>query len=104
VASVFARDIWAQILNKVGLLPLAPEITDVVFQDWWRKAEQKVPNSKRKGFNSLVILVSWRLWKQRNACVFDGVPPSIRNILQEIHEDVKLWRMAGAKDIRQLWP
>jgi hypothetical protein len=54
-------------------------------------------------FNSLLILVSWRLWKQRNACVFDGVPPSIRNILQEIHEDVKLWGMAGAKDIRQLW-
>jgi hypothetical protein len=103
VACVFARDIWAQILNKVGLLPLAPEITDVVFQDWWRKAEQKVPNSQRKGFNSLVILVSWRFWKQRNACVFDGVLPSIRNILQEIHEDVKLWGMAGAKDIRQLW-
>jgi hypothetical protein len=104
VACVFARDIWAQILNKVGLLPLAPEITDVVFQDWWRKAEQKVPNSKRKGFNSLVILVSWRLWKQRNTCVFDGVSPSIRSMLQEIHEDVKLWGMAGAKDIRQLWP
>jgi hypothetical protein len=74
MACVFARYIWAQILNKVGLLPLAPEITDVLFQDWWRKAEQKVPNSQRKGFNSLVILVSWRLWKQRNACVFDGVP------------------------------
>jgi hypothetical protein len=44
------------------------------------------------------------LWKQRNACVFDGVSPSIRSMLQEIHEDVKLWGMAGAKDIRQLWP
>jgi ribosomal protein L30/L7E len=49
-------------------------------------------------------LVSWRLWKQRNACVFDGVSPSIRSMLQEIHEDVKLWGMTGAKDIRQLWP
>jgi hypothetical protein len=75
----------------VGLLFLAPEITDVVFQDWWRKPEQKVPNSQRKGFNSLVILVSWRLWKQRNACVFGRIPPSIRNILQEIYEDAKFW-------------
>jgi hypothetical protein len=49
-------------------------------------------------------LVSWWLWKQRNACMFDGVPPSIRNILQEIHEDAKLWGMAGAQYIRQLWP
>jgi hypothetical protein len=81
-------------------LSLAPEITDVVLQDWWRKAEQKVPNSQRKGFNSLVILVTWLLWKHRNACVFDGVPPSIRKIVQEIHEDVKLWGMAGANDIR----
>jgi hypothetical protein len=27
----------------------------------------------------------------RNACVFDGVPSSIRKIVQEIHEDGKCW-------------
>lgn len=26
--------------------------------------------NSEKGFNSLVILVAWRFWKHRNACVF----------------------------------
>uniref|UniRef100_A0A0A8XWC3 Uncharacterized protein n=1 Tax=Arundo donax TaxID=35708 RepID=A0A0A8XWC3_ARUDO len=42
---------------------------DVVFQEWWRQAQRQVPKPLRKGFNSLVILVAWTLWKLRNRCV-----------------------------------
>jgi hypothetical protein len=38
---------------------LAPEISDIVFQEW-REAEQKVPKNQRKGFNSLVMLVAMK--------------------------------------------
>jgi hypothetical protein len=31
-----------------------------------------VPKGKKKGFNSVVILRAWSLWKHRNKCVFDG--------------------------------
>ena len=39
-------------------------------------AEGLVPSLHRKGFNTLVILVAWWIWKHINACVFDGVSPN----------------------------
>jgi hypothetical protein len=35
----------------------------------------KEPKQKRGGFNSMVALVAWWLWKHRNACVFDKISP-----------------------------
>jgi hypothetical protein len=47
---------------------------------------------------------AWWLWKHRNSCVFDGASPNISTIMQHIQEDVTLWGLAGAKDLRRLWP
>lgn len=104
VSCVFARDIWFQVLSKVGLQFLSPGTADVVFQECWREAESKVPKIQKKGFNSIVILVAWWLWKHRNACVSDGASPNINIVLQHIHEDAHLWGLAGAVDIRRFWP
>jgi hypothetical protein len=30
--------------------------------------------------NYLVILVSWKLWKHRNACVFEGNRPNVQAV------------------------
>jgi hypothetical protein len=51
----------------------SPTRADLVFQDWWANLEAKVPHALRKGINSLVMLVAWWLWKQRNKCVFEGM-------------------------------
>jgi hypothetical protein len=75
-----------------------------VFQEWWREAESRVPKLQKKGFNSIVILVAWWLWKHRNACVFDGASPNSNIVLQHIYQDAHMWGMAGAADIRRLWP
>jgi hypothetical protein len=67
-------------------------------------AERQVPAPHRKGFNSLVILVAWWIWKHRNTCVFDGASPSTTSILQHIQEDVRFWGMAGAKALARPKP
>jgi hypothetical protein len=67
-------------------------------------AEGLVPVLHRNGFNTLVILVAWWIWKHRNACVLDGVSPNTSSVLQHIHEDARLWELAGAKALRRLWP
>lgn len=94
------------ILGLSGLQLLTPGIADEVFQDWWKAAEARVCKEKKKGFNSLVALSSWRIWKHRNACVFDGVPPSVSKVIQDIKEEARIWCLAGAagmvlKAIRQ---
>jgi hypothetical protein len=60
--------IWFQVLSKVGLQSLSSGAAVLVFQEW-REAESRVPKLQKKGFNSIVILVAWWLWKHRNACV-----------------------------------
>ena len=69
---VFAREFWFRILSPVGFQRCVPDNRDQDFAGWWRKAAKQVPKEKKKGFNTLVILGAWLLWKHRNACVFEG--------------------------------
>ena len=92
VACVFSRQVWFSVLSQMGLQPQAPDNNAIVFQDWWREAVLRVPKERRGGFNSLVALVAWSLWKHRNACVFDNVPPSVTKII----EDIKAKLVCGA--------
>jgi hypothetical protein len=75
-----------------------------MFQNWWSMAEGLVPVLHREGFNTLVILVAWWIWKHRNACVFYDVSLNTNTVLQQIHEDAMLWELTGAKALRKLWP
>jgi hypothetical protein len=53
---VFARQVWACLLQPAGLMVLTPQPHDEVFEDWWRIASMQVSGLLRKGFNSLVVL------------------------------------------------
>jgi hypothetical protein len=41
---------------------------------------KKVKREYKKGVNSLIILGAWIIWKHRNACVFEGLAPSVTTI------------------------
>jgi hypothetical protein len=103
VACVFARQTWFLVLSLIGLQQLAPDPGVSVFQEWWKAAVLKVPKQKRGGFNSMVTLVAWWLWKHRNACVFDKVSPSVVMIVKDI-EEARLWCLTGAPGLQQIWP
>jgi hypothetical protein len=90
------------VLSLVGLQRCTPEPGEENFQEWWQAAELKVPKQARSGFNSLVSLVVWCFWKQRNACVFDGVSPEVPRTILDIKNEATLWCMAGAKDLSSL--
>jgi hypothetical protein len=98
----FARQVWAGLLQPVGLLQLVPQPTDGGFEDWWCASSSRVQEHLRSGFNSLVILGAWVIWKHRNSCVFNGAAPSVQAALLVAREEVLLWSMAGAKGISLL--
>jgi hypothetical protein len=50
------------------------------------------------------MLVPWMIWKQCNACVFEGEVPSIRDLCAKIKEDARSWATAGAKGLRDVLP
>jgi hypothetical protein len=69
------------------------------FGDWWCLSSQSVEGVARKGFNSLVILGDWSIWKHKNEYVFGGSPPSVVVALQLTRDEALLWTMAGAKGL-----
>jgi hypothetical protein len=56
-----------------------------------------VANHLKKGFNSLVILGAWSIYKHRNKCVFDNCNPSLAAALQAAREEALCWSLAGDK-------
>ena len=63
---------------------------------------KKVKKEYTRGVNSLIILGAWMIWKHRNACVFEGVPPSVNSIMRDIKDEHSLWCLAGAKKLQVL--
>jgi hypothetical protein len=49
------------------------------------------------GLNSLVCLLLWCRWKQRNTCVFDEISPSVSRLILDIRNEATLWCMTSAK-------
>jgi len=99
---VFARQFWFSILQPLNLSQLVPRHTDNSFADWWKKSWKKLQKHLRKGFNSLVILGAWVIWKHRNACVFDGTTPNLQGALQSFKDECHLWQISGAKGLAAL--
>jgi len=99
---VFARQFWFSILQSLNLSQLVPRHTDNSFADWWKKSWKKLQKHLRKGFNSLVILGAWVIWKHRNACVFDGTTPNLQGALQSFKDECHLWQISGAKGLAAL--
>jgi hypothetical protein len=67
---VFSREVWYRLLLQMGFPVMAPSPDDSLL-DWWLRTRDTFPETLRRSFDSLVLLVSWCLWKERNHRTFD---------------------------------
>jgi hypothetical protein len=93
----FAKQFWFLLLRSGDFQVLCPSTGDSCFDSWWEKSAEMVGKPLSKGFNSLVILGAWSIWKHRNRCVFDGCSPSVVIALSAAREEMLCWCLAGAK-------
>jgi len=91
--------VWFRLLQPLELTDLVPHQNERSFADWWRKMLSRVKKEQKKGVNNLIILGVWTIWKHKNACVFQGVSPSVNTILWELKDEHSLWCLAGAKKL-----
>lgn len=99
VGCVLARQTWFCLFQMAGLGHLAPQPTEVSFDSWWTKVDDAVGGDRKKGINSLIILVCWSIWRHRNDCVFNNVTPSLAAVFAMVKDESHFWSMAGARGL-----
>jgi nuclear pore complex protein Nup210 len=77
---------------------------DTSLNEWWLAAKQTTPKPMRKGLASTTLLIAWMLWKQRDACVFEGESPSTAQLSSQIRKEAAMWAEAGANGLRVILP
>jgi len=55
-----------------------------------------------RGFRSLLLLVNWELWLERNARTFKHAERPVHILLLKINEEARTWGVAGAKHLSAL--
>lgn len=89
----FSREIWFKTLRYLSLQRLTP-LMEPAMVDWWLDSRKQLPKAKRKTFDSVVVLVVWRIWLHRNDLVFRHTNPNVSSLLALIRQDLDLWRPA----------
>ncbi|KAJ1275169.1 hypothetical protein BS78_05G115500 [Paspalum vaginatum] len=57
---------------------------------WWT-AIARVPTSDKKGLRSLIMLIAWGLWRERNARIFDHRESSFQQVLGVVKDEAMAW-------------
>ena len=63
--------------------------------EWWLATRKRVAKLLRDGFDALVLLTVWFLWKERNDRVFKGQCASPPELFGKIVDEELLSKLAG---------
>jgi hypothetical protein len=69
--------------------------TFTTIEEWWLSMACKA-STNRKALASITMLVSWTIWKEQNARVFNNKAAPTSVLLEIIKND---WIVAGAKQL-----
>ena len=92
------------VLRKGNLQRLTPTPSASDFVLWWLQSRKQLRKQMRKPFDSLVILVTWILWKERNQRIFQKVALPITDLINLISDEMSVWGHAGIADFLILYP
>jgi hypothetical protein len=58
------------------------------------EARGRAPSQLKRDFDTVAILVHWRIWKERNARIFQHEVSTVEKVFELIVEDVRTWKAA----------
>lgn len=97
---VYARHVWSNCFLAAHCDASHIPIATDNLEDCWCSTRKRIPKGKRRGFNSMVMITCWSLWKQRNTRVFNNIHLQVSSgaLTALIHQDLKLWAFAGGRE------
>lgn len=101
---VFSRELWFLLLSPLGLLPLMPiPGGEQGLGSWWLDQRERLDHSNRSAYDSMLILLAWTVWKERNNRVFDRASRSPTQLFAVIVAEVEDWISAGFVALSPAW-
>ena len=70
--------------------------------DWWQNTRTAIPKPFKRSFDSLILLVSWKVWKERNRRTFDNIMRTPSQLFAFILEEAYAWIAAGFRYLASL--
>ncbi|XP_071676666.1 uncharacterized protein [Lolium perenne] len=97
----YARMVWFGCLTRLGSQLQVPQ-ENTNLERWWTEARKRLRREDRREFDTLVLLIAWTLWKQRNARVFGNLERqlSTEQTIDSVLEEFALWRAARGGEWR----
>ncbi|XP_022681253.1 uncharacterized protein LOC101760247 isoform X1 [Setaria italica] len=95
--------IWAMVadwLSAPAIHPRTWQQADTLHH-WWSMRAGANSCSKR-GMRTLIMLVTWTIWRERNMRIFNSKESSVNMIFERIKDEATVWIMAGAKHLSAL--
>ncbi|XP_066320627.1 uncharacterized protein [Miscanthus floridulus] len=103
VGCVLARQLWFSLLAPVGLTALVPATTEEL-ASWWLRQRLRLEVALRLAFDSLVLLTSWILWRERSNRTFSRTAPGVQELYLKLVREADDWVQAGFKTLSVVCP
>jgi GTP cyclohydrolase FolE2 len=79
-------------------------ISEETFKDWWTEEIHSQRVQGGKSMASLAMLMSWKIWKERNARVFQNNASTAIMVILKTKDEVATWSMAAVKALSNVLP
>jgi hypothetical protein len=102
----YSLQIWEKVgtwLAEDGLQPASWEHTHDLSQ-WFVNVGNGGQRSKREGLRSMVMLINWELWKERNNHIFNDAAKSTDQLFHAIQDEARMWIRAGNVGLELVLP
>jgi hypothetical protein len=96
----YTKRLWNLVIEWLGIANIRTQdwVPGIEIEEWWMTLAC-VAKPNRKAIASIAMLVSWTIWNERNARVFNNKAAPTTVLLELIKSEVRLWIAAGAKNL-----
>ena len=92
----YTQAAWIAITSTLEIPTIAGTINTRGLKEWIKEVAVKAPKDKRRHLCGVLIFFWWRIWKERNARIFQMISQSTSQVVSSICQDISLYRVAMA--------
>lgn len=95
----YAQEIWHLTLCKLNMSTALAAADDDSLVSWWQRSSSSMGKEQAKSWRSILALVWWNLWKERNERIFKNNSSRPCQLFQNLRQ-----RIGWMLDASERWP